>query len=392
MSQTFSDIYLHKLSCQHFRNIQPNHMEFKPGINCIFGANGNGKTNILEAIHLLTNKKSFRKHTQYEQMVNMKDQGTDIILMSSFMNTDESLSSVSLKLPERGRSSWSVNGKPARGHQLTKSIFINPFDAFSFHTTPLFRRSWINQHLGHLSPAYVDNRKKYHQLLKFKNKLLQEKPSRWNIQLNALHENIARLSVAIKESRAIFLAELAPYLSKNFKNIFHEDFSLEIRVESKWADLDEKEILKKLVENTPKEAAACRTLYGPHLDDFIPFIKGSNALHYSSLGQQKTAYLSLIFAYIELFRYKFTFYPIVLIDDVSGELDSTRWLQLITHLGSQKYQVFITTANEKFSDGLSELAKTSSYEVRQGKLEAIAALTKKNSTSYTPSEHELSNV
>ena len=365
-------VYLHKLACQNFRNIEYGQMEFKPGINCIFGANGNGKTNILEAIYLLTNKKSFRKHTQFEQLVNL-DQATDeIILMSAFKNNEDDLQSVSMKIPMSGRTSWSVNGKPARGQAIAKSVFINPFDAFSFHSTAGFRRSWIDSHLGLLDKQYVENRKKYGQLLKFKNKLLADKPYKWNIQLNALHENIALLSFAIREKREEFLRELAPYLRKNFKNIFDQDFSLEIRVQSKWSGLSVQEILKKLVENTPKEAAACRTLYGPHLDDFIPFIKDVNALDYASLGQQKTAYLSLIFAYIELFRYKFTSYPIVLIDDVSGELDSVRWLQLITHLGSQAYQVFITTANEKFSHGLSELTKTSSYEVEQGKLRSIA--------------------
>ena len=346
-------------------------MEFEPGINCIFGANGNGKTNILEAIYLLTNKKSFRKNTTFDQMVNLNNAHEDIVLMSVFESSESGVSSISHKIPERGRASWSVNGKIVRAHKLARSVFINPFDAFSFHSTALFRRSWIDQHFGYLCEQYVENRKKYGQLIKFKNKLLLEKPNRWNIQLQALNENIAKLSKYIIDARENFLEQLRPFLLSNFKNIFDNDFSLEIRLSGKWVGLSEQEILLKLVENTGKEAAACRSLYGPHLDDFIPFIKGENALHYSSLGQQKTAYLSLIFAYIELFRYKFTSYPIVLIDDVSGELDSVRWLQLISHLGSQAYQVFITTANEKFSDGLSELAKTSSYEVRDGVLKKM---------------------
>jgi DNA replication and repair protein RecF len=380
--------YLSQLYCQNFRNLNSEQMSFQPGINCIFGSNGNGKTNILEAIYLLTNKKSFRKNTQYGQLVNLEETSTDIILMSAFSNEENELQSVSFKLPESGRSSWSLNGKPARGHGLTKSVFINPFDAFSFHSTALFRRSWIDQHLGFLDLEYVEIRKKYSQLLKFKNKLLQEKPYKWNIQINALHENIARLSFIIREKRNLFISKLSPYLQQNFKNIFNESFSLQIRVQSKWNNLNEQEILKKLVENTPKEAAACRTLYGPHLDDFIPFMNEMNALDYASLGQQKTAYLSLIFAYIELFRYKFTSYPIVLIDDVSGELDSVRWLQLIKHLGSQAYQVFITTANEKFSYGLSELAKTSNYEVEEGKLKTIAAPIISNSNKNNSYEFE----
>jgi DNA replication and repair protein RecF len=61
------------------------------------------------------------------------------------------------------------------------------------------------------------------------------------------------------------------------------------------------------------------------------------------------SYLSLLFAFIELFRYKLTFYPIVLIDDVSGELDGLRWKNLIQYLSQKTFQVLITTANENFS-------------------------------------------
>ncbi len=61
-----------KLQAQNFRNLGKDVFEFSPGINCIFGQNGNGKTNLLEAVHLLTNKKSFRKNTGYSQMINIE--------------------------------------------------------------------------------------------------------------------------------------------------------------------------------------------------------------------------------------------------------------------------------------------------------------------------------
>src|SRR5690606_34270057 len=93
---------------------------------------------------------------------------------------------------------------------------------------------------------------------------------------------------------------------------------------------------------------------------------GLNSYDYCSLGQQKMSYLSLLFAYIELFRYKYTSYPIVLIDDVSGELDRFRWQKLVEYLEKSEFQVLITTANEKFKEELERIVGASKLYVESG--------------------------
>ena len=80
------------------------------------------------------------------------------------------------------------------------------------------------------------------------------------------------------------------------------------------------------------------------------------------------SYLSLIFAYIELFRYKFSSYPIVLIDDVSGELDSRRWKNLIEYLEAKNFQVIITTANENFKQELEKIKNSNKIYVDGGSI------------------------
>ncbi len=80
------------------------------------------------------------------------------------------------------------------------------------------------------------------------------------------------------------------------------------------------------------------------------------------------SYLSLLFAYIELFRYIFTSYPMVLIDDVSGELDKLRWRRLVEYLEKRKYQVLITTANEKFKEELDKIDGANKIYVENGSI------------------------
>jgi DNA replication and repair protein RecF len=109
-----------------------------------------------------------------------------------------------------------------------------------------------------------------------------------------------------------------------------------------------------------------KTHYGIHRDDYVFHFDGFNSFEYCSLGQQKMSFLSLIFAYIELFRYKYTSYPIVLIDDVSGELDSRRWKNLITYLKDKKFQVMITTANENFRKELESIEESTKFYIENG--------------------------
>jgi recombinational DNA repair ATPase RecF len=142
-------------------------------------------------------------------------------------------------------------------------------------------------------------------------------------------------------------SKLNEFITETFNKIFSEQHFLEIRLTSKIRDLNHEEVAKFIRSNREKEITRRITYYGVHRDDYVFHFDGFNSYEYCSLGQQKMAYLSLLFAYIELFRYKFNFYPIVLIDDVSGELDSVRWLKLIQYLEGCKFQTFITTKKNK---------------------------------------------
>ena len=129
-----------------------------------------------------------------------------------------------------------------------------------------------------------------------------------------------------------------------------------------------KDILAILNKNRELDIISGRTSYGVHKDDYVLLFDGLNSFDYCSLGQQKMSFLSLIFAYIELFRYKFNSNPIVLIDDVSGELDKKRWGSLIEYLKSRQFQVFITTANENFKTELEKLHNSKNILVSEGQI------------------------
>jgi len=358
---------LEKLQVDNFRNLNSNVIDFSPTINCIFGENGNGKTNILEAIFFLCNKKSFRKNTSFPQILSVECEKSEILFNSVWLTDNEQKFSLSGKVSSES-SVWNLNSRPIKSKPKIASVFINPFDSYGFHTTASFRRNWVDQHLSLISKEYKDVLSRYNQSLKFRNQLLSKKPSSYLQQVEAIDDQLAYYSKIVTDLRMEFVDQLRPYCKMTFKIIFEQVHDLQLQLQSEFIGATQEEIRDYYRRNLQKDDINGRTTYGIHLDDYIFLFDGFNSFEFCSLGQQKMSYLSLIFAYIELFRYKFSSYPIVLIDDVSGELDSRRWKNLIEYLEAKNFQVIITTANENFKQELEKIKNSNKIYVDSGSI------------------------
>jgi DNA replication and repair protein RecF len=355
-----------KLQAQNFRNLSPSVFEFTPGINCIFGENGNGKTNLLEAVHLITNKKSFRKNTGFPQMIDIEGGQSQLVIQSVFENNQE-LVSYSLRMSEELEERFQ-NSAPIKGKTPSTSVFINPFDSYTFHTSSTFRRQWMDSHISLMDKEYKQVLGRFQKAMRFRNSILGYGGRDTSMQLRAIDEQVAEYSAIITNIRHKFLGELNKFITPTFRAIFSEENTLQMDLDSLFVHWDAKKIFEFYRHQESSDIKAEVTQVGIHRDDFIFSFNGLNAFEFCSLGQQKMAFLSLIFAYIELFRYKFSSYPIVLIDDVSGELDSQRWKNLIEYLETKSFQVLITTANENFGKELERIPNSKKFYIEQGVL------------------------
>lgn len=355
-----------KLQARNFRNLENTVFEFVPGINCIFGQNGNGKTNLLEAVHLLTNKKSFRKNTGYSQMINIEGESPELILQSAFEN-ETKLMSYSLRMTDETEERF-LNSAPAKGQTPSTSVFINPFDSYSFHTSGTFRRQWFDSHISLMNKEYKQVLGRFQKSMRFRNSVLAIGGKNASAQLRAIDLQVADYSAFITGVRLEFLRGLNQYITPTFRSIFSEQHALELELDSMFIQWDAQKIFDFYRHQEAQDIKCEVTQVGIHRDDFIFSFNGLNAFEFCSLGQQKMAFLSLIFAYIELFRYKFNSYPIVLIDDVSGELDSQRWKNLIQYLETKMFQVLITTANENFRMELEKIPASKKFFIEHGTL------------------------
>jgi DNA replication and repair protein RecF len=174
------------------------------------------------------------------------------------------------------------------------------------------------------------------------------------------------LSMYLTARRVEFLKEIEPFIADTFQQIFSEKHKLQISLDSRIINLSAISVQKIFLNNLETDCERGHTSYGPHKDDYVLLFDGLNSYDFCSLGQQKMSYLSLLFAYIELFRYKYTSYPIVLIDDVSGELDQHRWRRLVEYLEKREFQVLITTANEKFKEELDRISGANKIHIKNG--------------------------
>ncbi len=207
---------------------------------------------------------------------------------------------------------------------------------------------------------------KYTLALRFRNTLLSKKPSKYKEQILAADGELAQLSHFLTNKRIDFLEAIEPIIGETFQALFSEKHSLKINLDSRIIGLTAEQIQKVFANNLETDIERGHTSYGPHKDDYVLLFDGLNSFDFCSLGQQKMSYLSLLFAYIELFRYKYMSYPIVLIDDVSGELDQHRWRRLVEYLKEREFQVLITTANEKFKEELEKISGANNIQIKGG--------------------------
>lgn len=360
-----SNYKISKLQVTNFRNLNPDILSFSSGINCIVGENGNGKTNILEAINVLSTKKSFRKNTSFPQFLSIDGGKPEIIFSSVFENNQNDKISYTSKMTNDSVL-WFVDGVPAKKKLDIKIVFINPFDSYGFHNSASDRREWLDYFLSQLDDNYKKSLAKYTLALRFRNTLLSKKPSKYKEQIIASDGELSILSMYLTARRVEFLKEIEPFIADTFQQIFSEKHNLQINLDSRIINLSAVNVQKLFLNNLETDCERGHTSYGPHKDDYVLLFDGLNSYDFCSLGQQKMSYLSLLFAYIELFRYKYMSYPIVLIDDVSGELDQHRWRRLVEYLEKREFQVLITTANEKFKEELDRISGANKIYVKNG--------------------------
>ena len=359
---------LDALEVENFRNLRGK-TYWGPGLNILFGNNGQGKTNWLEAIHLLSRTKSFRTQRLQETI----RFGKENAFVEGRVSTGDNLQRDLRITLKNNTKSISINGKR---EPLTR--YLSQLQVFSFTADqlevvrgmPEARRHFIDRGVASLRPAYIRTVIDYNRVIKQKNRLLQDNLER-ELRLPELqeillpwNEQLVSLAVEIHQARVDYIDRL----NNELEHSLFEPAELQIRyssaLESKGDLNNYAELLtERLQLRLHAEAAAGRALLGPHRDDLAIHLGGRELRVFGSSGQQRSALLLLDLAAISVYNLWHQDRPIFLLDDVDAELDEKRIKRLLEYLEGRT-QTFITTSKRSHVEGF--ISRANVHEVVEG--------------------------
>ena len=311
----------------------------------IIGNNGVGKTNILEAISLLSPGRGIR-NSKFSEMVKDENMMPWGINFNIFSNRKNYQVSSGLKNNHRGRD-VKINGKKVAGSNKLSDIillsWLTPSMDQIFNETPSYRRRFIDRLCSVYSKNHIKNIKTYEKLMlernsSFKNKIFD------NVWLNGIDEQMSEVSIAIAETRIEFINNLNKVLITNLDPVWPKAY-LEIlgfveKLVTAWNNEKAKQILfEKLRENREKDFFSKRTTEGIHRSDLLVIDRNQKIeAKKCSTGEQKSLLMGIILSHLDLVANHKARYPVLLLDEVVAHFDEIRrksFFNQIRDIGSQ---------------------------------------------------------
>ena len=336
-------MYLKTLRTAKFRNLKEQAVSFTSGVNFIRGKNGEGKTNLLEAIYVLSLSKSFRTARQSELIAWGEEEAAVHGVVHDVLN-DISLA-VGIR---KGSRQLFVNDARVpsvieyAGRLVT--ITFNPSDLALVKGGPALRRSFLDKHITDLRPSLMKHFLSYHKGVAQKSALLQngtepESLDSWNFIL-------AQSAHHIISERRNLLRRLEERINEDDSRVGARDGAVGLQLQSNIPDtaLEDgwKGIYEFLRSRAGREVQRRKALYGPHRDEVELTLGGTNARAYASQGQTRSFVLSMKLALISLLEEERGDSPVLLLDDVDSELDRERRTALFRAVFERPRQVIIT--------------------------------------------------
>lgn len=337
---------INHLELKNFRNYKDCSIEFHPFINIFIGKNAQGKTNLLEAIYILSLSKSFKTNI-LEEMILFNE---DFAKIKGDIESHKKNLQLEIVLSRLGKKAI-VNHKEIKKSSdyvgyLNVVLFI-PEDLMLIKGSPKLRRKLMDMEISKISPIYMYNLNQYYKLLKERNKylkILNEKHLQADDYLEVLSEQMAKIQVDLIKKRLEFIELLNDISASMYDYISVHEEKLRIEYKSVYKSIDYETILNKYKKNYKRDISYNQTMDGLHKDDMLMFLNDKDAVLYASQGQQRSIVLSIKIGLLELIKKEIGEYPILLLDDVLSELDHIRQTKLL-NLIQDKVQTFITSTS-----------------------------------------------
>lgn len=330
---------IESLELKNYRNYDQLHIEFSPGTNIFYGNNAQGKTNILEAVYVCCTTRSHRGSKDRE-MIHFHQEESHIKMN---IRKNGVPYRIDMHLKKNRTKGVAINGIPIRKASelfgIVNVVFFSPEDLNIIKNGPSERRRFMDLELCQISRLYVHALANYNKTVLQRNKLLKELPfhPEYEKTLDVWDEQLIYYGIQVIRERQQFASRLNSIIGEIHASLTGKKEKLELTYEPNTVPEKFREDLAKSRETDKKQKL---TLIGPHRDDMNFLVNQVDIRKFGSQGQQRSAALSLKLSEIELVKQLIRDYPILLLDDVLSELDSSRQEHL---LGSIRHiQTMIT--------------------------------------------------
>ena len=347
-----------KLALTGFRNYEWETVDFNSGTNVISGNNAQGKTNLLEAVYMLSYGKSFR--TRYDrELINFDYSSSEIF---AEVESHGRVQNIKIEMKPGAAKKISVNSVRKSAAELSETlntVLFCPDDLNLIKEGAAVRRKLLDNAICQLKPQYAEYLSEFNRLYDHKTRILKdwhEKPSLLDT-LDEFSDALAKCSAQLIRYRASYSSRLNEAASP-----IHSEFSgngEKLEIEYKTVSTVDnpfdsvKEIYYKVCEHQEShrraEIESGQCLTGAHKDDLEIFINGKSARSYASQGQTRTAALSLKLAERQILLDETGEYPVLLLDDVLSELDTGRQEFVLNRIGGG--QTLITCCEDEGISG-----------------------------------------
>jgi DNA replication and repair protein RecF len=365
-------MHLKHLTLFNFRNYQETKINFFKGINVIYGENGAGKTNILEAIYFLALTKSFRTSSERHLVLNKQNM---FRIKGEFENAQGRAFECSIAYALTEGKRLVVNSQRFLKFSdyigEVPTVLLEPSDLTLSQGSPQQRRRFLDLLLCQSHKLYLHHLIQYNRSLKQRNRMLQAEKN--DVQLlYPWEENLIKNGVEIIKKRK----ETVQYLSETVKNFYqslgNKDDKIKIiyqsNIEEKAHQPYESVYREQFNLKRAEEIQTGYTKVGPHRDELLFLLKGKPMKIFASQGEHKTFIIALKLAEFYYLQRNRSETPLLLFDDIFGELDATR-IQLMLDQLSDFGQVFVTTTSRNFFNKAEKLAGPLKYfKVQKGEV------------------------
>jgi len=359
---------LKHLSLVTFRNYMTLEIDFDPGVNLLIGSNAQGKTNLLEACHLLATGRSHRT-SRDQEMILWQEEGYHIKGLVQKKATSEMLE---LHVNRQGKKIVRINGmlQPKLASLLGQLnvVFFAPEHLELVKGDPSIRRRFLDIAISQISHSYLHHLGQYYQILHQKNALLkQDHPDLALLQIYS--QQLAEHGGAMILKRKQILNQLEQDAAVHQKALNQQEvlrLSYQGSLPNEMADsLISENLYLQMLEKEKDELFRRTSLIGPHRDDFSVYLNEKSVRHYGSQGQQRSVVLALKLAEAQLMEATTGEKPIIVLDDVLSELDADRQHHLIQALKTMGQTFISSTVLPPVLSGLQSKV----IRIREGRIQ-----------------------